>query len=58
MLDPVMANDGCTYEREAITAWFQQHGAVSPTTGEAVDTTDLIPNHALRSLLEQLRQAS
>merc|ERR1712070_851054 len=33
MTDPVIAPDGCTYERSAITNYLNQYG-VSPITGE------------------------
>lgn len=50
-VDPVVAADGESYERAAIEQWLLQHGAVSPATGVALDTTDLVSNYALRSTL-------
>lgn len=55
MVDPVLAKDGRTYERAAIAAWLEEHGAVSPVAGEAMSSRDLIPNHSLRSVLDALR---
>lgn len=44
MVDPViLASDGVTYERTAIVAWLDAHGAVSPTTGAALENKELIP---------------
>jgi hypothetical protein len=53
MTDPVIAVDGITYERSVITAWFGQHGAISPSTLEALDSTALIPNKAVRQIISK-----
>lgn len=42
-IDPVLAADGETYEREAIEAWLETHD-VSPATQEALAHKQLIPN--------------
>lgn len=55
MTDPVIAKDGITYERSAIEGWLREHGT-SPTTRERMRIRDLIPNRAIRELLEQKRQ--
>ncbi len=47
MRDPVIAADGHTYEREAITAWLEAR-ETSPKTGEDLPDKRLIPNHVLR----------
>ena len=57
MRDPVIASDGVCYERAALEGWVAAHGAVSPTTMEAI-AADIIPNHTLRSLLQALQQPS
>lgn len=36
MKDPVIASDGICYERAALKEWVAEHGAVSPTTKEAI----------------------
>ena len=54
MRDPVMAADGHTYERRAITDWFAHHDT-SPITNLALDNTNLIPNHLARSLAQRFR---
>jgi hypothetical protein len=49
MKDPVVAADGFTYERSAITRWLQQQGMRrSPMTNKPMETL-LVPNHSLRS---------
>ncbi len=47
MLDPVIADDGETYEREVIEAWLLEH-KTSPYSGEVLESTHLIPNNGLR----------
>ena len=48
--DPVVAMDGHTYERSAITKWFASHGT-SPKTNEELTRKKLVPNHALRAMI-------
>ncbi|KAH8048165.1 hypothetical protein JL720_15878 [Aureococcus anophagefferens] len=50
MQDPVIASDGHTYERSAIAAWFERR-RTSPITNEDLPNLDLVPAHALRSLI-------
>jgi U-box domain len=57
MRDPVIASDGVCYDRSALEGWVEEHGAVSPTTREAIGA-HYIPNHTLRSLLQTLQQPS
>ena len=52
MRDPVIAADGHSYERDAITQWFAAN-STSPKTGGRLLSTALIPNHALRNTIEQ-----
>jgi len=49
----VLCADGYTYERAAITAWLDEHGA-SPLTDAPVSSEDLVPNHTLRSLITEV----
>ena len=42
--DPVVAEDGHTYERRAIKTWFKQGNQTSPITRAPLDSTKLIPN--------------
>lgn len=56
MVDPVMAYDGHTYEREAIERWLKRQ-QTSPKTGEPLASTILLPNHAMRGqIIEWLEQ--
>ena len=56
MVDPVVASDGHSYEREAIEEWFRRfsHNATprSPTTNGPIERR-LFPNHNLKSLCRQ-----
>ena len=48
MVDPVIAWDGHTYERDPIARWLQRH-STSPMTGENLPDFTLRPNHSMRS---------
>ena len=41
--DPVVAADGFTYEREAISMWFRDH-RTSPRTNRRLRTRQVYPN--------------
>lgn len=56
MRDPVIASDGHSYERSAITQWFDQ-STMSPKTGARLHSTDLIPNIALRNTIQDYLKA-
>jgi len=49
--DPVIAEDGHSYERAAIVHWLRRR-ASSPSTGAPMGTR-LLPNHALRNAVEE-----
>ncbi len=53
MTDPVVAEDGNTYEREQITRWFRiaKRAASSPITQMVIGTT-LVPNTTLKKLIQ------
>jgi len=51
MEDPVLAADGHTYEREVIVSWLQR-SKTSPKTNEAMDSDRVVPNHTLKSLIQ------
>jgi hypothetical protein len=56
MKDPVVAADGFTYERSAVTRWLQQQAMRrSPMTNKPMETL-LVPNHSLRSSIMEWRQ--
>ena len=56
MRDPVIASDGHSYERSAITHWFEQ-STISPKSGAHLHSTDLIPNIALRNTIQEYLKA-
>ena len=43
--------DGHSYEQAAVARWLQAH-STSPVTGQALAATDLLPNHALRQVIQ------
>ena len=43
--------DGHSYEQAAVARRLQAH-STSPVTGQALATTDLLPNHALRQVIQ------
>ena len=55
MHDPVSAKDGHTYERSAIQRWFDQGKRSSPVTNEVMRSTDLVPNHFVKSQISAWR---
>ena len=56
MTDPVCTMDGFTYERAAITEWLRTN-STSPSTGALLESTTLIPNHLVRSMLRAFNEA-
>ena len=53
-VDPVLAEDGVTYERSAIQRWFASGKTTSPMT-RSVMSTKLIPNRAVKDEVERLQ---
>ena len=56
MVDPVVAADGHTYEREALARWLHVHNT-SPMTGERMGAR-MLPNHAVKSMIANLSSTS
>lgn len=54
MKDPVIATDGHTYERDAITQWFKGGHRRSPKTNQVISNC-LFPNYNLKSLISDYR---
>ena len=52
--DPVVAADGHTYERSAITDWWSTGHTTSPMTNEILDSHVLVCNRVLRSWMSRL----
>ena len=50
---PVMANDGITYEKEAIEKWLST-SSKSPITGVTINRGSLTINYALKNTIEQM----
>ncbi|TKW31971.1 hypothetical protein SEVIR_2G140900v4 [Setaria viridis] len=53
MRDPLIAADGFTYEAEAIREWLDSGHGTSPMTNLELPHRDLLPNHALRSAIQE-----
>lgn len=56
MEDPQIASDGFTYEAEAIKGWLDSGHDTSPMTNMELANQDFIPNHALRSAIQEWLQ--
>lgn len=54
--DPVIAADGYTYERAAITRWLVFNG-LSPFTRDNLDVNSLQPNRALKNAIDEWEAA-
>jgi hypothetical protein len=53
MRDPVTAPTGITYDRESIEAWLDTgRAAVCPVTHAPLRRDDLVPNHAIRRVIQ------
>ena len=50
--DPVIAEDGHTYERQAIVEWLTKN-ATSPLTREPMNVNQLRPNRTLKKIIEE-----
>lgn len=53
MIDAVVAADGHSYERSAITKWMQAKD-ISPRTGEPLENRSLIPNINLKRVIQDM----
>ena len=56
MMDPVVAADGHTYEREPMLKWLK-NSCRSPVTNQALPNKTLITNHAMRSQIAAIMDA-
>ncbi|EMS46585.1 U-box domain-containing protein 33 [Triticum urartu] len=56
MREPLIAADGFTYEAEAIREWIDSGHHTSPMTNLELLHRDLLPNHALRSAIQEWLQ--
>jgi hypothetical protein len=57
MSDPVIAEDGYSYERSAIEDWFARGETISPKTGgdNLGDNDNVLPNSALKNRIVDFR---
>lgn len=55
MVDPVVAADGVTYERTAITRWLSMRNT-SPMTNVRLPNKRLTPNYALKAIIESMKK--
>ncbi|CAF4232135.1 unnamed protein product, partial [Rotaria socialis] len=56
MVDPVIDGDGNSYERGAIEDWLQRNGT-SPITRVPLLASDLRPNRALKTAIDEYRRS-
>ncbi|KAM6601120.1 hypothetical protein CsatA_020729 [Cannabis sativa] len=56
MQDPHVAADGFTYEAEALRGWLDSGHDTSPMTNLTLEHRNLVPNHALRSAIQEWLQ--
>ncbi|KAL0398427.1 UNVERIFIED_CONTAM: U-box domain-containing protein 17 [Sesamum radiatum] len=53
MQDPVIVSTGQTYERASIARWMEEGYSTCPKTGQMLVHSKLVPNRALRNLIQQ-----
>eukprot|EP00795_Rhopilema_esculentum_P014857 gene14856-5981_t len=51
MTDPVIASDGFSYERSAITGWIESGKVTSPMTNAPLNNPNLTPNRSLKNAI-------
>ena len=54
LIDPVLAADGFTYERAAITKWLAINSS-SPMTGATLPHTNVVANLSMRTIIDAWR---
>ncbi|CAN6478954.1 unnamed protein product [Victoria cruziana] len=52
MKDPVILSTGITYDRQSIETWLEGGSFTCPVTNQPLQSADLIPNHALRRMIQ------
>lgn len=57
MREPVMAEDGYTYEKAAIVEWFRNRDS-SPLTNERVKSTQVIPNRLVHAIISDYKEST
>ncbi|KAG5543353.1 hypothetical protein RHGRI_016173 [Rhododendron griersonianum] len=56
MVDPHVAADGYTYELEAVRGWLDEGHSTSPMTNLQLPHCNIVPNHSLRSAIQEWQQ--
>ena len=56
MREPTVAADGHTYEAEALREWLHNGHDTSPMTNLKLAHRNLVPNHPLRSAIQEWLQ--
>eukprot|EP00158_Paraphelidium_tribonemae_P006718 Partr_v1_DN27948_c0_g1_i2_m11128 putative domain containing protein len=56
-VDPVMDPEGNTFEKSAILEWLAIHGT-SPITRSPLNSHQLVPNRAIRDMIDALKNSS
>jgi hypothetical protein len=56
-VDPVLADDGHTYERAALVEWVKNHNGTSPITRQPIKIKELKPNRIVKQLADQYRSS-
>lgn len=52
MKDPVTLPTGITYDRGSIEKWVEAGNKTCPVTNQVLTTFDMIPNHAIRKMIQ------
>jgi hypothetical protein len=55
MIDPVVTEDGYSYERTAIETWFENH-STSPITGAEIKNKSLYTNIGLKGIIQEWKK--
>ncbi|KAI3516293.1 hypothetical protein L1887_15207 [Cichorium endivia] len=58
MSDPVTLTTGHTYDRSSIEKWFRSGNLTCPKTGEKVNSSNLVSNLCIRSIIKQYCHAN
>jgi hypothetical protein len=56
MIDPVVCDDGYSYERESIIQWLKLNNNISPMTEEIINPSNIKSNYSLKGLIEKYKQ--
>ena len=57
MVDPVLAEDGHTYERSEIEKWFGKGNNTSPITNETLEFKTLVSNKKVKNFINEYNES-